>query len=88
MDNVDKISSAVRLPRDTIVELWLEAKLNVELLRSCSLHDFHPIGPARVLGQKYICRHCLGKVDSIAKSWYEDGLAHARCDTVPPIQGG
>lgn len=80
MDSVDKISSAVGLPRDTIVELWLEAKLNGAKLRACKLHDFQPTGPAKILGQKYVCRNCLGRIDSQAKAWYDDGLAHARSD--------
>lgn len=79
-DSADQISQVFGLSRDELFNIWKDVKLNSAKLQACKLHDFQPMGPAKILGQKYICRNCLGTVDSQAKAWYDDGLAHARSD--------
>jgi hypothetical protein len=55
-----------------------EVKENRAKLDSCDLHDFSIVNLKHGILKEYQCSKCNGKVDLIAKSWYEKGLKHGR----------
>ena len=75
-NGVGALSELTGLSPQDVVEIAEQARANSEALRSCPCHDFSPILPRRVLGQKYRCIECGGEVDARAYHWYMEGRRH------------
>ena len=71
------LSTALGIPREQLQRMWDEVKRNSVKLTNCRTHSFVPTGEVKTLGQKYRCVNCDGTIDSIARSWYEEGRRHA-----------
>lgn len=74
-DSVDKISGFTGLPRQTLLELWEQAKANVALLDACARHDF-PEPEVGKPGARLQCRACGGLASAPEVRWYQLGLKH------------
>ena len=54
--------------------IWDTVVANRDRLNGCAGHFFSvDLDPEKPLGKHWQCLVCGGEVDSIAKSWYEDG---------------
>lgn len=59
--------------------IWENVKENIKKLDSCSgPHDFVPIDPDIKLSRQWRCTTCGGKIDNVARIWYERGRSHER----------
>lgn len=81
VDGVEVLSSMSGLSKDTVKDLWEQAKANRIRLNGCSLHDFSERAGRREVMDDYICTKCRGRVSSELKHWYEKGLEHGRRTT-------
>lgn len=61
------------ISRDTMTTLLEQVQANHARLNGCPRHDFEPIAPLALVGQKYRCTHCGGEVDSHAWYWHQRG---------------
>jgi hypothetical protein len=61
-------------------EIWEKVKANHALLDGCERpHQFEERSrPGSPDGHKYRCERCGGEIDSIAASWYIQGLEDGR----------
>ena len=71
------LSAVTGIQREELQRIWDEVKQNSDKLRNCGDHSFVMTGEVKTIGQKYRCVNCDGTIDSIARSWYEDGRRHA-----------
>ena len=56
--------------------LWENVKANHRVLDDCPRHDFSTdCDPDKPLGKHWRCVNCGGRVDAMAKLWYERGIA-------------
>lgn len=63
-----------------LTELWKESLENARKIRACHGHIFV------TKATRFLCKNCGGDVDSSARIFYEQGLAHAAMvsfDTTP-----
>jgi transposase-like protein len=75
---INKITGG-KVTREEASQILKEVKANQARLNACEgPHDFQPMGPTDKLRQRYRCSKCQGEVESLARTWYEDGLRHAR----------
>lgn len=74
-DGVGVMADLSGLSRQTVQELAAQVKANQARLAACERHDF---APAASGARRRVCRNCGGEADTIAVSWYEDGLRHGR----------
>lgn len=70
---LDVLGQVTGLSRDTMNEVLLQVQANHAKLNACARHDFAPIDPVKVMGQRYRCTHCAGEVDHHAWYWHEQG---------------
>lgn len=75
-NGVGVMADLTGLSHKSVQEIAEEARANIERLRACPRHEFSPILPRRVLGQRYRCIECGGDVDAHAYHWYMEGRRH------------
>jgi hypothetical protein len=66
---------------DEAKALWEKVKANSAALDACpGPHAFEDTTPGQPpsFGKRWRCQRCGGEADTIAKLWYERGLAHGR----------
>ena len=67
------------LRREQLDQLWRDVQGNRRILDACQHHDFSiDLSPTRTIGKQWQCCNCGGHVDSMAKHWFEVGIAHGR----------
>ena len=63
---------------EEIRKIWIDVQENKVKLESCDMHNFSiditTEQNNKTLLRKWKCSKCGGKVDSVAKIWYERGL--------------
>ncbi len=65
------------ISNDEIKKIIDDVKINHDLLKSCTLHNFSiDLNETKTLNKKWQCTKCKGKVDTLAKRWYEKGIEH------------
>lgn len=65
--------------REEAKALWEKVQANGRALDACAgPHVFVDVTPEKRIGKRYRCATCCGEVDGVARSWYEQGLAHGR----------
>lgn len=73
------LADLVGIPRADMNKMWEEVVKNHATLDACPRHDFSvDLDPGKSLGKHWRCTNCGGRVDSIAKLWYESGVEHTR----------
>lgn len=70
---LDTLSELSGLNRETMNDILLQVQANHAKLNACLRHDFEPIPPVKIVGQRYRCTHCGGEVDHHAWHWHEQG---------------
>lgn len=73
-NGVGVMAELTGLSRQSIAAVAEQVKENQARLRSCPHHEFSPILPRRLLGQRYRCIECGGEVDAHAYHWFQEGL--------------
>lgn len=71
----------------TVKELWKEARLNIETLRLCKLHNFSKSYENRKLGEKLTCQNCKGQMDLRQVEQYCSGYKAAGKNPNDIIEG-
>lgn len=68
---VDVLSKGTGLTKKDIQDIWNKMKANLQLLDSCTCHDF-----SIEKDKWWVCSNCGGFVTKQSKSWYEKGFEH------------
>lgn len=89
MNTIEQVSKIVGIPSEESKRIFQEVKDNSKLLESCPRHDFSivldrrtktPIEnptPQQRFGAYFRCANCGGRVDGLARIWYDRGLKDA-----------
>lgn len=65
--------------KDDAKALWEKTRANGRAWDACvGPHELEDLTPGKMFGKRYRCRLCGGECDSVAKLFYEQGLAHGR----------
>lgn len=79
VDAVGLLSSISGLSKDDTRKIFEEVRANSAILDSCQRHRFEVFTKYESgMVKKYKCSACGGTVDSLAKNWYERGIAHGK----------
>ena len=77
-DAIHKVTGG-KISKEEASKIYEEVKENQRRLKSCEgPHDFHPVDPEEKIRRRYRCSKCQGEVDTVACSWYREGLKHGR----------
>lgn len=67
------------ITKTDVSQIWEEVKANHAKLDACPMHEFDAVPkPLHTLLKDYFCKHCGGKIDSIAHTWYQRGQVRYR----------
>lgn len=76
MNNLfEALSEVSGLSTEKIREIAKDVAKNNAILKDCPLHNFVKQEGSR---RKYVCTNCKGVVESIHRTWYENGLRHGK----------
>ena len=65
--------------RDEAKRLLEQVRANMASWDACDgPHELVDLTPEKTIGKRWRCSKCGGECDSVAKSYYEQGLRHGR----------
>lgn len=77
--SIEKIESAIGLPKGTTDGILQEIRANTAKLDACAVpHDFKQDDNPNPFRKKWVCQKCGGSVDLPRGAWYLKGLEHGR----------